>query len=965
MALTAGSQLGPYEIQSAVAEGGTGEVYRARDTRLDRTVAIRLLPADWSDPSLKQRFEAEAKIVAGIQHPHIRTLHDIGRQPATDSAPDIDFLVLEHLEGETVAARLARAAGSSASKKKAAFSVDEVLAVAMQIAGALDQAHQKGLVHRGVKPATVFLSRGGKSTDPPIAKLLDLGLIEPGGAVTPGSSVQETLLPTREHATAQSAIVSSVEYLAPEQIEGKQGDARTDLFGLGVVLYEMLTARKAFEGKSRSALMAAIMTAEPDPLASAQPLASPALDHVIKRCLAKDPEDRWQTAHDLLIQLRWIAGTDTTSGPASVKERRRQWLTRVALAAAVVMIAALSAPLVAYLRGPVAQEPFQFRSPVVGLNVADRVSISPDGRLLAFKARPDTQQPASLYVRPVGGLASRKLAGTDDAAQPFWSPDSRYIGFEANGKLKKIEAVGGPAQDIAEAQGFAGGTWSEAGTIVFGSPKGLFSVSAEGGMPPTPLTTIDKAETGHFWPEFLPDGRHYLYQAWSGEATNRAIFIGSLDSKDRTKLMAAETNVAFARSTGSGRAPGYLVFHREATVFAQPFDVESLSFTGDAIQIAGGVAYDPASGRGNFDVSQGDVLVYFQGAAGGGRGPAGRAQTAANMQLGWLGRSGQLLAGVGDPAQQGDFDVSPDGSLVAVTRQDESGADVWVIDWQRAGNAARLTLDPADDINPVWSHDGSRVAFTSYRKGNADIYVKNANGVGAEEPLLESPGNEIVEAWSRDGRYIAYLSGQDNRLDIYALPLVGDKKPIPVVTGPYQKNEPQFSYDGKWLAYASDESGTFEVYVVSFPPKDAASDQKLKVSRDGGGQPRWRGDGKELYYRALDNRIMVVDFAAGAKIAAGVPQGLIQPIVNNGMTQNPTRHQLAASPDGQRFLIRVPPAQVQRGAEGGAPVAGVAFDPSTGQAFAGRGRAFGRGRGGGGAAGLTVIRNWQELGTKQ
>ena len=1010
MALTSGSQLGPYEIQAAIDVGGAGEVYRARDSRLDRTVTIRVLP-QWSEhPELRERFEAEAKLIAALQHPHIRLLHDIGRERprpaghAQAAAADvvdaeakavdaeaqaselqvvegsvgegelnevstvadeaIDFMVLEHLEGETIADRLAKASGSAASKRKPAFRPDDALAIAMQLADALDKAHQKGLVHRGLKPSSVLLVRGSRSSDPPLAKLLDFGLAvekPPEASATQKSkSPSQSLLPTKDQATAQSAIVGDVEYLAPEQVEGKNADARTDLFAFGVVLYEMLTGKKAFEGKSRAVLMAAIMTADPDPLIAAQPLASQALEHVLKRCLAKDPDDRWQTAHDLLIQLRWITGADAkTLGADAVKARKQQWMIRAALGAAVVMAAAIVTPLALSLRGSGPQEPFQYRSPVVGLNNAD-ISISPDGRLLAFMARPNQQQPASLYVRPVGGLTSKRLAGTDDAVLPFWSPDSRYIGFAAGGKLKKVEAVGGPPQEIADAQGFAGGTWSRSGAIVFGTPKGLFSVSAEGGKA-SALTTIEKSETGHFWPLFLPDGNHYIYLAWSSESTNRALYVGELGAKGRTRLMAAETNVAYA-------SPGYLLFHREATLFAQPFDANARRFTGDAVQIAGGMSYDPATGHGRFAVSQGDALVYLQGDAGG-TGQTGRGQTVTQMQLAWVNRSGQIQAGAGDATQQGDYDVSPDGKLIAVTRQEGNTADIWVIDWQRGGNAARLTLDPADDINPVWASDGTRVAFTTYRKGNADIYIKNANGVGNEVPLLESPSTEIVEAWSHDGRYVAYLAGQDNSLDIYVLPQFGDKKPFPIVQGHFQKNEPQFSYDGKWLAYTSDESGTFEVYVVAFP----SGENRLKISRDGGGEPRWRADGKELLYRALDHQVMTVDLriTGATTMEASVPRPLFAGNFNSPMTRDPTRHQLGVSADGQQFLVRVAPQAVQNTQTGGVtPQAPTVFDPASGQA-AGRGNLFfngigagaaGAGRGfAGGVAGLTVIRNWNAI----
>ena len=605
-------------------------------------------------------------------------------------------------------------------------------------------------------------------------------------------------------------------------------------------------------------------------------------------------------------------------------------------------------------------EPFQFRSPVVGLNNAD-VSISPDGRLLAFMARPNPQQPASLFVRPVGGLTSRRLAGTDDAVQPFWSPDSRYIGFAAGGKLKKVEAVGGPPQEIADAQGFAGGTWSRSGTIVFGTPKGLFGVSAEGGKA-SPLTTIEKSETGHFWPSFLPDGTALHLSGVVVGVDESRLYIGELGAKGRARLMAAETNVAYA-------SPGYLLFHREATLFAQPFDAGARAFRSEAVQIAGGMAYEPATGHGMFSVSQGDSLVYLQGDAGG-LGQTGRGQTTANMQLAWVNRSGQIQSGAGDAAQQGDYDVSPDGKLIAVTRQEGNTADIWIIDWQRGGNATRLTLDPADDINPVWASDGTRVAFTTYRKGNADVYIKNANGVGNEVPLLESPATEIVEAWSHDGRYVAYLSGQDNFLDIYVLPQFGDKKPFPIVQGRFQKNEPQFSYDGKWLAYASDESGTFEVYVVAFP----SGDNRVKISRDGGGEPRWRADGKELVYRALDHQVMTVDLriTGATTMEASVPRLLFPGNFNSPMTRDPTRHQLGVTADGQQFLLRVAPQAVQASQAGGAtPQAPTVFDPTSGQA-AGRGNLFfnaaggagaaGAGRGfAGGVAGLTVIRNWMVI----
>ncbi len=874
MPLPPGSKLGPYEILAPIGAGNGSEVYKASDPRVSRTVAIRVMPPQAAGDS----FEREAKAIASLDHPHICTLHDIGHEDGAD------FLVMEYLEGQTLADRL----------KGKPLDLGEALTLAIAIADALDKAHRQGVTHRDLKPSHVMLTKTGP-------KLLDFGV-------------------------GPSAELNSP-YAAPEQYEGKPADARSDIFAFGAILYEMVTGKKAFEGKSRAALIATIATAEPDPFAPA------ALEHVVKRCLAKDPENRWQTAHDLLVQLRWIAQGDAQpAGSGSAHKRER--LIKVVLAAAVLLMAALAFPAGLYFRGPGEAEKFEFRVPVRGLSQGN-IALSPDGQMMALVIRPEQQGAVSLYVRQVGGVAFQKLGGTDDAAQPFWSPDSRFIAFVTGGRLKKVSVAGGAPQDIGPAAGFSGGTWNREGTILFGSAKGLYRVSAEGGTPAA-ITTPDAQETGHYFPNFLPDGRHFLYLAWSGQAANRAVFAGTFGSKEKTRLLAAESNAAYA-------APGYVLFHREASLFAQPFDAAKLALRGEPVHVADQVAASSANGRASFDVSQNGVLLYFQGAGA----PAGRGQTFGGFQWGWVDRTGKSLAFAGELGTYGDMDLSPDGKLIAVTQQDPGapGADIWVIDWQRAGVSTRLTLDPADDINPVWSPDGTRVAFTTYRKGNADIYVKNANGVGAETPLLESSNDEIVEDWSKDGRYIAYLSGPDNFQDIYALPLTGDKKPFPVVQGKFQKNEPQFSYDGKWLAYTSEESGRFEVYVISFP----ALDQKLKVSTAGGGQPRWRRDGKELYYRALDSDILAVEIKAGGKLESGVPHVLFR--ARTGGAGVPTRHQLAVTPDGQRFLLRVVGGG-GRGGAGSVPLASP-FSSAPGQAGGGGG-----GRGNLITYGLTVIQHW-------
>jgi len=449
---------------------------------------------------------------------------------------------------------------------------------------------------------------------------------------------------------------------------------------------------------------------------------------------------------------------------------------------------------------------------------------------------------------------------------------------------------------------------------------------------------------------FSADGKHFLYLAWSGQAANRGVYVGQLGAKDKTRLMAAESNATYA-------APGYIVFHRDASLFAQAFDAGKLALKGGPIHVADDVASSTGNGRGNFSVSQDGSLLYFQGAGA----PAGRGRILfAQTQWGWVERTGRPLEYAGEAGPYGDFDLSPDGKLIAVTKQETGLADIWVIDWQRAGVTSRVTLDPADDIGPVWSPDGKRIAFTTYRKGNADIYVAEpGSGVGKDTPLLDSGTDEIVKDWSKDGKYIAYLSGQDNYYDIYALPLLdgkpaADKKPFPVVQGRFQKSEPQFSYDGKWMAYTSDRTvpGTFQVYVRSFP----AGDQEIAVSATaGGGQPRWRGDGKELYYRAPDDAIMAVDIKAGAKLEAGIPHLLFMAVFRSPNGRDPTRHLLAVTADGQRFLIRVPPGS-GRGAPGNLGIPQVPPGATTASPA-------GVGRGGGGSAanpfnGLTVIQHW-------
>jgi serine/threonine protein kinase/Tol biopolymer transport system component len=969
MALQSGTRLGPYEILELAGSGGMGEVYKARDTRLDRTVAIKILPAHASvNPELKQRFEREAQAIANLKHPNICVLHDIGREnlSAGSGHGGTDFIVMEYLQGETLADRIKRergrtgSSGASAAKPASgsvaqgataktettsvgrALKLDEAMTIAIQIADALDQAHRQGVIHRDLKPANVMLvTSGGSQSGAAYVKLLDFGLAK---LTAPDDAIASANTEQQKELTGPGVVLGTVRYMSPEQIEGRSVDARTDIFAFGAVLYEMLTGRKAFDGKTQSSIIAAIMNVDPTPLSALVPIAPRALERLVMRCLAKDPDDRWQSAHDLLIQLRWIAGRKgqgQAAGAATPPARRKRWAV-AAIAASMLVIAGLGVPAYRYWRGSAADE-LRFRVPAVGLSAAD-FAISPDGETIAMVVR-NSGEGGGLWVRQANAINYRRLAGTDGAAQPFWSPDSTFIGFAAGGRLKKVAASGAPPQEIGAISGsFYGGTWSKDGVILFGSAAGLRRVSAEGGAVET-MTAVEPPETGHFWPHFLPDGKGYLYTAWSADEARRAIVAATLGSSDRTQVATVGSNAQYAQ--------GYLVFRRDATLMAQPFNPGTRSVSGEAVQITGDVAGNLSNGRGYFHLSENGTLLYFQGttvAAG-----TGRAAVTANWQFGWHTKQGQLIRTAGDDGPHGDADVSPDEKLIAVTRQEPgaTGSDIWVMDTQR-GVSTKLTIDPADDMNPVWDGAGKRIAFTTFRKGNADIYVKNANGVGAETPLLESAADEFVEDWSRDGRFLAYRQAQGEFDDLYVLPLDADGKagkPIAVVQGPYRKDEAQFSYDGKWLAYASDESGRFEVYVVSFPQLD----QKIKVSNEGAGRPRWRQDSREIFYMRLRSGVMAADFMPGPKIEAGVPHLLYSSNAPQGA--DPTRHLFDVSADGQRFFQRTAASIAgNTTAVGGVPAAAPNFtnsgDADTGPPVVQQNPNTSANNG------LTVIRHW-------
>jgi eukaryotic-like serine/threonine-protein kinase len=715
-----------------------GEVYRAKDTRLDRTVAIKILPAHLSsDPVRKQRFEREAKTISSLNHPNICVLYDVGQQDG------IDYLVMECVEGETLAKRL----------EKGALPLEQVLKYGMQIADALDKAHRSGVVHRDLKPGNIMLTPTG-------AKLLDFGLAKP--AVPLSSAVTLTAATRNSPVTEQGTIVGTFQYMSPEQIEGKELDGRSDLFSLGAVLYEMVTGQRAFEGKSQLSVASAILEKEPMPISSVKPMTPPTLDHAIRRCLAKDREERWQTARDLELELKWIAEGGSQGGAPAPLVSQRKLGERLAWSVTALLAVSLAPFAFLYFREkpPASSAPVRFSIPAPGnTTLGPYLKLSPDGHKLAFVAGD------RLWVHFLESGESRQL--TADGS-PFWSPDSRFIGYASQGKLKKIEATGGPSQTVADLPGarWAGGAWNQDGVIVFGSPIGLFRVPASGGVP-VQITAADPArqEVNHFDPSFRPDGRHFVYTHYSTDKEKRGIYVGSVDAKPELQsskfLVASNWGPVYAPSADP--STGYLLFMREGTLMAQPFDNRRLELKGQATPVAEQVADDfgGGGGHGAFSASANDVLVYWRGS------------TTPDRQLTWYGRQGKVLGTAGEAGDYQGLVVSPDGTRVALSKSSGQASNIWLLDLSR-DTSTRFTFGSGTDSFPVWSPDGSRIIFSS---GNG-LYQKPTSGGKDAELLLKSSGLAFSESWSRDGRFLLYqVFGPRAGWDIWVLPLGVTRSP--------------------------------------------------------------------------------------------------------------------------------------------------------------------------------------------
>ena len=867
MPLTSGMKLGPYEIQSALGAGGMGEVYRARDTRLERSVAIKILPAHFStDPVRKQRFEREAKTISSLNHPHICVLHDIGSQDG------IDYLVMECVEGETLAKRL----------QKGALPLEQVLKYGAQISDALDKAHRSGVVHRDLKPGNIMLTATG-------AKLLDFGLAKPASPLA--SSAMPTALTKDSVATEQGTIVGTFQYMSPEQVEGKELDGRSDIFSLGAVLYEMLTGQRAFEGKSQLSVVSAILEKEPDPISTLKPMTPPALDHVVRKCLAKTVDDRWQSAHDLKSELEWISQSSREAVASSVLRRRRQFGTLVPIAmlaaiAALAIVLILSKRQLSTFPRPLTRFAITLppgeAAPIV---TWPALAISPDGMHLVYVA--GSGESKRLYLRSMDRLEVTPLEGTENASSPFFSPDSQWIGFFASGKLKKINVRGGfPTTLCDTTPDDRGGSWGSDDTIIFapGAGTGLMRIGASGGTAQA-LTSPDrdKRERTHRWPEILPGSKAVVFTIGSMDSIDyyleAKIAVQSLETGKREILPVQGT---FARYDPAG----YLLFAQRGGLFAAPFDLKRLQVTGPAVRVLDDVAMDASTGAMDFSLSRTGSLSYL---------PGGWSNP--DLVLAWVDRKGSVVPLPAPARAYLNPHLSPDGKRVAVSDQGSGSRGIWVYDIQR-GTMMRLTY--ATDDFPLWTPDGKRIAYMQESNRTFAIKWKPADGSGVEETLFGSQSFvQVPMSWSPDGKFLAFasvggpfFSGQR----IWILPLEGKHEPREYVkTGSI--GAARFSPDGHWIAHASNESGRSEVYVEPFPGPGG----KWQISMEGGNWPVWAPSGRELFY-LNGSKIMSVDVTIQPSFRSSTPRVLADmPLQTSSFW--PANGEFDVSPDGQHFLF--------------------------------------------------------------
>jgi serine/threonine protein kinase len=893
MALTSGTKLGPYEIQSPLGAGGMGEVYRARDTRLDRIVAVKILPAHLSDsPEARQRFEREARTISSLNHPHICVLHDVGAENGTS------YLVMEYIQGESLDARL----------QKGPLPLKQALECGVQICEALERAHRAGIVHRDLKPGNIMLTASG-------AKLLDFGLAKPAvallgtqpvsgkGHLTPSTPTMNlsALGAPAGTLTQQGSIVGTFQFMAPEVLQGQEADARSDIFSFGCVLYEMITGRRAFEGKSQISVASAILEKEPELVTKVQPMAPAALDHAVHDCLAKDPEARWQSAADVARELRWIAASGSGVSAAPVVARRRRLWEHLPWVA--VVVALLAALLWSNFRG--AEPARTMRSflpppPDVGFDFTGDFSGPPvmnsSGTAIAFSAR-NQKDRDSLWVQNLSDLGAKKLEGTEGGSFPFWSADEKFLGFFADGHLKKVPSTGGPVTILADSPNPRGGSWNQNNVIIYEPDyrDSIWKISASGGTPQR-LTKFEAGKhTTHRWPRFLPDGKHFLFFATNHSGgSEQGIYVGSLDDGSYKHVIDADSDAQYAS--------GYLIYHLQSQLLAEKFDLSSATVSGDPVPVANVVEYDTGTWHTTFSASQNGTLIYEPGAK------------TLGIDLFWRDRTGKILGKAGDRAfYKGSGRISPDGKRLAISMGDPQ-ADIWVFDLVR-GSRTRLTFGGATHLMPSWSADGQRVVYVRMNGTTAvsgtSLRARLANGGGQEEILMESDPSGtartlLAPQLSPDGKYLVHTEQNGPTLaGIWAFPLMGDKKPFSIVQPQSAQTrivQSRLSPDGKWLAYSSTESGREEVYVTHFP----SGQGRWQVSQNGGTFPNWSGDSKEIWFFGNDSYLQMA--------AVNTKSGEFEMDPVRTLFQvsyiSPVGEPYDVSPDGKRMIFSTYPENI-------------------------------------------------------
>ena len=888
MALSPGARLGPYEVISALGAGGMGEVYKARDTRLDRTVAIKILSSHVAgDLDARTRFEREARAVAALDHPHICGIYDVG------SADGTHYLVMPHLEGQTLAARIG----------KGPLPLDQALKIATEIADALDKAHRQDIIHRDLKPANIMLTKTG-------SKLLDFGLAKLRSRAGPISMSGMTRIDTRASATGRGVILGTVQYMAPEQVEGKEADARSDIWALGAVVYEMVTGTRPFPGDTPASVIGSILKDEPPPVSARQPLVPRALDHLISTCLAKEPDQRWQSAADVARELSWIAlaPRDLVAAPVEARTNFRTlrgWVT------AVVLLVALGLSLVRGRWFDLATEiaepevysiyapPGHVFSGASASVPAPQLAVSPDGRHLVFVAAEAQGQPF-LWLRTFSNPdpKSRRLPGTERAETPFWSPDSKTVAFFAAGQTMRVDVDGSkPAEAIGPAQvDMRGGTWNSSGTILYSPPGniGLRSIALDGrNLPPVNLKdSLGGFETAR-WPVYLPGGEHFLFMNRDANPERKGIYVGSLRDSNPRRVVDSDWGAQYAQ--------GYLLVIRESRLMAQRFDPSTRSPTGSAETIAQPVA-GASTGLGSFSISP-TVLAYSAGFL-------------AASELRWIdrkGASGALAAEAGDYV---DLRLSPNDLHLAFSRTDKrnQAPDILVRDLKRETNS-QVTSGPLTDSAPLYSPSGDQIIFRSNRAGAHLELFRTRPIAGAEVETIYSaeqirsahgsnPSNLVPTDWSaHDGGFVIYhVATGPTGHDVWALPLTGAREPVAVASTDNNEVQGSVSPDGRWIAYASDQLGRYEIYVQSFPHPKAGGRQTVSIG--GGTQPRWSRESAELFYLRADGWLMTVDVRTGSTFVPGKQTALFPTPLST--TMNTFRMDYVPARDGQRFMMKIP-----------------------------------------------------------